>query len=70
MDLDKIKENLKVKNRTVLNLKKEIQRLRNEIKNEQNQLYQLCDHKFETKTDDGGCYSTRYYKCVYCGKNK
>lgn len=65
-----MKYTIQEKKQTILNLAKEIRRLRTEIKNETNQLYQLCAHNYEKKIDNEGCYSSSYYKCIYCGKNK
>jgi len=61
-------ERIENKRINIGNLKNMIKILKEEIKYDTNQLYELCNHKYERECTTSGCYAEYDYICQYCRK--
>ena len=65
--MDKIKNQIKLKNDTYRLLQKELNSIKNEIDELTEKMYIQCDHKFKYIKINGGQYSEYEYVCEKCG---
>lgn len=63
-----LKNRIKLKYKMIDDLKDVIKKLNKEIKDDTNQLYELCNHKYERECTTSGCYAEYDYICQYCRK--
>ena len=63
-----IKERINMKNKMVSELNKMISNIKKDIDIDKNDLYQICNHKYERECTTSGCYAEYDWICVYCRK--
>lgn len=63
-----IKERITMKNRMITELNKMIRNIKTDIDLDKNELYSLCNHKYERECTTTGCYAEYDWICVYCRK--
>ena len=61
---------IKTKRNMIGDLKNIIKTLNEDIKEDINQIYELCNHKYDRECTTSGCYPEYDYICQYCRKCK